>query len=76
MVQFFFILGACHVGHCWVCNGLLVGLTGVEVGAVMTPLLLLEFGVAPVKAVGNDLLFAGLIKVVSSRVHHRAGLID
>ena len=57
-------------------TGLLVGLTGVGAGAMMTPLLLLVFGVAPVTAVGTDLLFAGLTKVVASRVHHSAGLID
>ncbi len=57
-------------------TGVLVGLTGVGAGAMMTPLLLLVFGVAPVTAVGTDLLFAGLTKVVASRVHHSAGLID
>ena len=57
-------------------TGLLVGLTGVGAGAMMTPLLLLVFGVAPVTAVGTDLLFAGLTKVVASRVHQSAGLID
>ncbi len=57
-------------------TGLLVGLTGVGAGAMMTPLLLLVFGVSPVTAVGTDLLFAGLTKVVASRVHHSEGLID
>lgn len=42
----------------------------------MTPLLLLVFGVAPATAVGTDLLFAGLTKIVASRVHQTAGLID
>ena len=41
-------------------TGILVGITGVGAGAMMTPLLLLVFGVAPVTAVGTDLLFAGL----------------
>ncbi len=57
-------------------TGLLVGLTGVGAGSMMTPLLLLVFGVAPVTAVGTDLLFAGITKIVASRVHHTAGLID
>ena len=57
-------------------TGLLVGLTGVGAGSMMTPLLLLVFGVAPVTAVGTDLLFAGFTKIVASRVHHTAGLID
>ena len=41
-------------------TGLLVGLTGVGGGALMTPLLLLVFGVAPMVAVGTDLRFAAL----------------
>jgi len=48
------------------CAGLLVGITGEGAGAMMTPLLLLVFGVAPVTAVGTDLLFAGLTKIVAS----------
>lgn len=42
----------------------------------MTPILLLMFGVAPVTAVGTDLWFAALTKLVATRVHHSAGLID
>jgi uncharacterized membrane protein YfcA len=57
-------------------TGVLVGLTGVGAGAMMTPLLLLVFGVAPATAIGTDLLFAGLTKIVASRVHQSAGLID
>ena len=41
-------------------TGLIVGLTGVGGGALMTPLLLLFFGVAPLTAVGTDLWFAAL----------------
>ena len=57
-------------------TGLLVGLTGVGGGALMTPLLLLVFGVAPLAAVGTDLWFAALTKMVATRVHHGYGLID
>lgn len=57
-------------------TGLLVGLTGVGGGALMTPLLLLVFGVAPLAAVGTDLWFAAITKVVATRVHHGYGLID
>lgn len=57
-------------------TGLIVGLTGVGGGALMTPLLLLFFGVAPVTAVGTDLWFAALTKIAATRVHHAAGLID
>jgi uncharacterized protein len=58
------------------CTGLLVGLTGVGGGAVMTPLLLLIFGVAPMSAVGTDLWFAAITKLAASKVHHGNGLVD
>lgn len=57
-------------------TGLLVGLSGVGGGALMTPLLLLIFGVAPMTAVGTDLWFAAVTKMFASRVHHGQGLID
>lgn len=57
-------------------TGMLVGLTGVGGGAVMTPLLLLVFGVAPTAAIGTDLWFAAITKIVATRVHHGRGLID
>ena len=57
-------------------TGLLVGLTGVGGGAMMTPLLLLVFGVAPLSAVGTDLWFAAITKLFASRVHHGHALID
>lgn len=57
-------------------TGLLVGLTGVGGGALMTPLLLLVFGVAPLAAVGTDLWFAAITKLFATRVHHNHGLID
>ena len=57
-------------------TGLLVGLTGVGGGALMTPLLLLVFGVAPVSAVGTDLWFAATTKLVASRGLHKGRLID
>lgn len=57
-------------------TGLLVGLTGVGGGALMTPLLLLVFGVAPLSAVGTDLWFAAITKLFATRVHHGHGLID
>jgi uncharacterized protein len=57
-------------------TGVLVGLTGVGGGSVMTPLLLLLFGYAPAAAVGTDLWFAAFTKLAASRVHHSRGLID
>ena len=49
--------------------GLLVGLTGVGGGSLMTPLLVLLFGVHPATAVGTDLLFAASTKTVGTLVH-------
>ena len=49
--------------------GLLVGLTGVGGGSLMTPLLVLLFGVHPVTAVGTDLLYAAATKTVGTLVH-------
>jgi uncharacterized membrane protein YfcA len=49
--------------------GLLVGLTGVGGGSLMTPLLILLFGFAPVTAVGTDQLFASVTKSAGSVVH-------
>lgn len=57
-------------------TGLLVGLTGVGGGSVMTPLLLLIFGTHPITAVGTDLWFAAFTKTAATKVHHGAGLID
>lgn len=56
--------------------GLLVGLTGVGGGSLMTPLLILLFGIYPTTAVGTDLLFAASTKVVGSAVHAGARTID
>ncbi len=53
--------------------GLVVGVTGVGGGSLMTPLLVLVFGVAPVTAVGTDLLFAALTKTGGAWAHARRG---
>ena len=49
--------------------GMLVGMTGVGGGSLMTPLLILLFGVHPTTAVGTDLLFAASTKTVGTLVH-------
>jgi hypothetical protein len=49
--------------------GLLVGMTGVGGGSLMTPLLILLFGVHPATAVGTDLLYAALTKSGGTLVH-------
>jgi uncharacterized protein len=52
--------------------GLLVGMTGVGGGSLMTPLLILLFGVNPATAVGTDLLYAAATKTGGSLVHGMA----
>src|SRR5580704_16990204 len=49
--------------------GVLVGLTGVGGGSLMTPLLVLVFCVHPPTAVGTDLLYAAATKTVGTGVH-------
>jgi uncharacterized membrane protein YfcA len=56
--------------------GFLVGLTGVGGGSLMTPILVLLFGVSPGTAVGTDLLFASITKVVGSTVHGKRKTVD
>jgi uncharacterized membrane protein YfcA len=49
--------------------GLLVSMTGVAGGSLMTPLLILVFGIHPVTAVGTDLLYAAVTKAAGAAVH-------
>jgi hypothetical protein len=56
--------------------GVLVGLTGVGGGSLMTPLLILLFGIHPATAVGTDLLFAATTKTAGSLVHGLSRTID
>lgn len=56
--------------------GALVGLTGVGGGSLMTPLLILLFGINPGTAVGTDLLFACLTKSVGMSMHALRGSVD
>ena len=56
--------------------GALVGVTGVGGGSLMTPILILLFGVSPSTAVGTDLLFAAATKTVGSLVHGFNRTID
>ena len=56
--------------------GAIVGITGVGGGALMTPLLVLLFGVAPATAVGTDLLYAAITKTAGVVAHARHGRIE
>src|SRR6266404_6473903 len=49
--------------------GLLVGMTGVGGGSLMTPLLILLFDIHPATAVGTDLLYAAATKTGGSAAH-------
>ena len=55
--------------------GTIVGLTGMGGGAVLTPLLVLAFGIDPVSAVSNDLLVSLAIKPFGAGVHFRHGTV-
>jgi uncharacterized membrane protein YfcA len=71
MIQFFldstqFIISGALVG-------LLVGMTGVGGGSLMTPLLTIIFGIAPTTAVGTDLAFAAITKGFGTAAHRLHG---
>ncbi|MBU0603630.1 MAG: sulfite exporter TauE/SafE family protein [Gammaproteobacteria bacterium] len=56
--------------------GAIVGLTGVGGGSLMTPLLVLLFGIHPAVAVGTDLLYAAITKAGGALVHGRNSTVD
>ncbi len=56
--------------------GFIVGLTGVGGGSLMTPLLIMFFGISPATAVGTDLLYASLTKATGVWVHARRGNVE
>ena len=56
--------------------GALVGFTGIGGGSVMTPLLILLFGVHPLAAVGTDLLYAAATKATGAKVHAYRGNVE
>jgi|Deesub1362A_J573_1020465.scaffolds.fasta_scaffold18343_1 hypothetical protein len=56
--------------------GLLVGLTGVGGGVLMTPFLILGLGMPPATAVGTDMAYAAVTKVFGAWQHWRQGTVD
>jgi len=56
--------------------GVLVGLTGIGGGSLMTPLLLLVIGTQPIVAVGTDIAYGALTKTVGGWQHLRSGTVD
>lgn len=56
--------------------GIIVGLTGMGGGALMTPALVLFFGIPPLTAVSSDLVASAVMKPVGSAVHLRRGTVN
>lgn len=56
--------------------GFIVGMTGIGGGSLMTPILVLGFGIQPAIAVGTDLLYAAITKCGGMFVHHSKGSVD
>jgi uncharacterized protein len=56
--------------------GILVGMTGIGGGSLMTPMLILVFGVTPVTAIGTDLAYAAVTKTVGGYKHWRQRTVD
>lgn len=55
--------------------GILVGITGIGGGSLMTPILLLGFGIPPLVAVSTDLLYAAITKFFGALGYSRKGLV-
>ena len=55
--------------------GLLVGMTGACGGALMTPMLILLFGVTPASAISSDLVASVVMRPIGAAVHLRAGTV-
>jgi uncharacterized membrane protein YfcA len=55
--------------------GLAVGLTGMGGGALMTPIMVMVFGVNPTAAIGSDLAVSVFMKPFGALVHHRTGTV-
>jgi uncharacterized protein len=56
--------------------GILVGMTGIGGGSLMTPMLILVFGVTPVTAIGTDLAYAAVTKTVGGYKHLQQKTVD
>ena len=56
--------------------GLLVGMTGMGGGSLMTPILILLFGTAPTTAIGSDIAYAAITKTVGGWRHFRLRTVN
>jgi len=68
-IDVYIVLGAAIIG-------LLVGMTGAGGGALMTPMLILLFGVTPSSAISSDLVAAVVMRPIGAAVHWRAGTVN
>jgi uncharacterized membrane protein YfcA len=76
MIDFAWVASLMPLAGAGFAVGMLVGLTGVGGGALMTPLLISSFGVAPQVAVGTDLLYASITKTAGSWRHHLSDHVE
>ena len=58
------------------CIGVLVGMTGMGGGSLMTPLLILIFNTSPTTAIGTDIVYSAVTKMVGSWRHLRMGTVN
>src|SRR5690348_5351110 len=58
------------------CVGVLIGLTSMGGAALMAPFLILIVGVKPVTAVGTDLAYGAVTKIIGTCIHLRNGSVD
>lgn len=56
--------------------GLLIGMTGMGGGLIMTPMLIFLFGVSPTVAIGSDLVYMSITKMAGTWQHWRQKTID
>jgi uncharacterized protein len=56
--------------------GILIGLTGIGGGSLMTPLLIIVLGISPVVAIGTDLTYGAITKTLGGWRHLRKGTVD
>src|SRR5450759_836880 len=56
--------------------GFLIGLTGMGGGSLMTPVMILVMGVKPIIAVGTDLAYGAITKIVGGTAHWRQGTVN
>ena len=56
--------------------GVLVGMTGMGGGSLMTPLLILIFGIQPTTAIGTDIFYSAITKMVGGWRHFRMGTVN